>query len=397
MLRPVVSFPRSSFRSPNDCRPSLDAPRRSPLGDCFAPACFAPVSTSLGWWACLSLFCVGAWAPAVQAGDSTQFDVPTTVACRDVTTAEFQWQHPGERLWEARLDLSVLARPAAEGRLSQLLVRMEFPRRALRVVDYAPRTTLASQVQGAIRREHQAESSRTFDFHVRGGAPGIGEGQASGSSRSRSTTNESYEQLPPLKLCVASGTTQRGTGVYFKFQPTPRTTLEGAHELTIWFAAPSAWSGDLLRVRCEAFARDTSIVASLDETVPWGEQDFVTALYRAGDEPGRRAASGVARAEIELRAAIARHRRELAERREGDVVRELAALWGARDQRLPVGWFEQLIYGSSDGSRSTLDRLPLAVRVAADRYLAARRQLSAPRDAWVVRNEPAVERLPPVE
>lgn len=328
------------------------------------------------------------------ATEEARFDLPPVVACQDVTTVEFQHRHPGERLWEARLNLSVLARHADDVRMSQVLVRIDNPRRALRVVDYAPRTTLVADVQGTIRREHHAESSRTFDFHVKGGVPGFGEGEARGASRDHQTTDETYERLPPLALQVASGTTQRGAGVYFKLKPTTRSTLEGSHELTLWLAAPEKWAGDHLRVRCEAFTREATLIPSLDETVPWGDQDFAIALYREGDEAGRAAAESLVRAEAKLRRSVVQHRRALSARSGGDVVKDLATLWSGRDSRLPPGWYEQLVYGPPTVAPATLDRLPAPVREAAENFVLAKRKLAAPRaDQAVAR----IERLPPVD
>jgi len=348
----------------------------------------------LAWSICLVGLASHPHAKSCFAADEAQFDVPPVVACRDITTADFQLHNPGQRLWEAKLSVSVLARKAAEGRITQLLVRIDNPRRALRVVDYAPHTALTTEVQGVVRREHHAESTRSFDFHLKGGVPGIGEGAASGSARDRKTTDEHYERLPPLKLSVASGTTQRGSGVYFKLKPTPRTTLEGSHDFTLWFAAAETWSGDHLRVRCEAFAREPALVPSLDESVPWGDQDFVTALYRSGDEAGRAAAESLVRAEGNLRWAVAQNRRSLAEKREGDVVKELTTLWSGRDTRLPSGWFELLVYGPPDAAQVTVARLPTPVRTAAERYLTAKRRLTAEKADYTVAK---IERLPPVD
>lgn len=341
----------------------------------------------------LLILLVGLLARPAWAGDAAKFDVPPLAACRDITTPDFQWHYPGQRLWETKINVSLLSRQVDEGRISQILVRIDNPRRVLRVVDYAPRTTLTTDVQGTLRRDHHSESTRNLDFAVRGGLPGFS-GEASGSARSRQTTDEQVERLPALSLLVASGTMQRGSGVYFKLKPSTRSTLEGSHEFTLWLAAPENWCGDFLRVRCEAFARESTLVPSLDESVPWGDQDFALALYCTGDEAGRKAADAFVRAEGTLRYVVMQNRRALAQRRDGDVVKEIATLWSGRDARLPSGWFEQLIYGPLESANVTILRLPEVVRPAAERYVAARKQLTTRRTGDSVAK---IERLPPVK
>lgn len=339
------------------------------------------------------LFASASMTSIASASDSPQFDVPPIVAAREVTTAEFAQANPGQRLWEVKLAVSVLARPAEDAKLAQLLVRIDSPRRSLRVVDFAPRTTLASDVQGTIRRERHAESNRSFEFHVRAGLPGIGDGAAQGSSNAHETIDEQSERLPPLTLCIASGTTNRGSGAYFKLKPTPRTTLEGAHEFTLWVASPDAWTGDHLRARCEMYAKEPMLVSNASSTVAAGGQDFVVAVHRMGDVDGLRAAERLMRAENDLRRAVALNRRELAKSREGDLVREFAALWNGRDPRLPNGWFEQLVYGPPLTSSTTLDLLPEPVRQAAQRYATAKHELITTRRATT--NQ--IVRLPPLD
>ncbi|HPM83158.1 MAG TPA: hypothetical protein PLF81_20795, partial [Candidatus Anammoximicrobium sp.] len=88
------------------------------------------------------------------------FDVMPTVGCRDVTTAEFAEANPDERLIEAHVEVSSLIRQGNEGDLLQYFYRFDSPRRTMRIVDYTPKTTLASDVAGNVTIEKKKETTK---------------------------------------------------------------------------------------------------------------------------------------------------------------------------------------------------------------------------------------------
>src|ERR1044072_1265936 len=93
------------------------------------------VQTFVGSLSLLSL-------PLVAAAEMPHvaFDMPYTVACCDVTPPEYATLHPGEKLIEAKLEISALLTAGNERDLTQYFIRMHGSHRPLTVVDCLPKT-----------------------------------------------------------------------------------------------------------------------------------------------------------------------------------------------------------------------------------------------------------------
>ena len=101
--------------------------------------------------ALLAMFLVGPTAGIAQAGPPRAvIDVGTTVECHDVTPPDFVAAHPQEKIIEAKFRLSVLLEEGREQDLEQLQLAIDSPQRRLRVVDFQPRTELASDLAGDV-------------------------------------------------------------------------------------------------------------------------------------------------------------------------------------------------------------------------------------------------------
>ncbi|MCO6454853.1 MAG: hypothetical protein J5I93_06100, partial [Pirellulaceae bacterium] len=181
-----------------------------------------------------------------------RFDVAYTIGCRDVTPEEFAEQNPGERLVEARFQVSTFFEGRDADGLVEFLYVVDSPRKTLSVVDYEPKTTLESQYAGHIGHEKKQEKSLTLGLGLSGTAQQIVNADASAGAQNKSFNTVRYDLLPPLELLAASGTIQRGSGVYFKLKPSPRTTLEGAKEFVLRLRVPSTWRADYLHLTCRA-------------------------------------------------------------------------------------------------------------------------------------------------
>src|SRR5436189_2977143 len=89
-----------------------------------------------------SLLALALPAPLLAGSPRVEFDVATSVACRDVTTLEFAAAFPGERLMQATFSISSLVRRGREGDLVEFFYRIESPNGTLRIVDHLPRQEL---------------------------------------------------------------------------------------------------------------------------------------------------------------------------------------------------------------------------------------------------------------
>ncbi len=236
-------------------------------------------------------------AAALAEAPRVHFDMPFTVACRDVTPPEFAAANPSHKLVEARLEISTLLLAGQERDLAQLFIRIDSPDRTVAVVDYLPKTLHESRFAKPIGITKTDEKNASLGIDVSGKYEMFTALGANAGLGQKTTSCVKYDLLPPLETVAASGTLLRGAGVFFKLKGSERRLLEGASEFALVLRVPAEWRLDRLRVHCEATAIQRAIVSSLDQTIRVGQRDFVVALHLAGDEPARLLAEQSARAQ----------------------------------------------------------------------------------------------------
>ena len=315
---------------------------------------------------------------AAAAPPEVSFDVTPSVGCRDVTTAEFAKANPDEKLVEARLEVSSLIRQGKEGDLLQYFYRFDSPRRTLRIVDCAPKTTLASDLAGNVTIEKKQET--TNGLGVSATAPVQWPVKLGGSGDLATKTSDStrYELVPPMSAVAASGTLDRGYSVYFKLKPSRSTSLEGAKPFTLVFRVPRSWRADYVHLFCTASSTAKGLLGPLDERVVCERQKFVVALYAEGDASAKAAAERLVRAESELLNTISANRRELEKRFYPTLAHRVGAMFDGGAASLPDDVAEAIVYGGRAPDKDLFElRLPAEVRQAVAKYTVARRALSS--------------------
>jgi hypothetical protein len=250
-----------------------------------------------GWWLWVALLAAqGFWPVAALAEvPRVYFDMPLTIACRDVTPPEFAAANPGQKLVEARFEISSLLTPGEERDLAQYFTRIESPERKLTIVDYLPKTLHESLHAGPINVQDTDERSASLGINLSGQYEFITGAGANAGLGSKNVSCVKYDLLPPLETVAASGTLLRGNAVFFKLKASPRNPLEGAREYALVLRVPGDWRADYVRVRCEAEGIARAFVSSLDERVTAGRRDFLVALYHEGDAAAQTAADNFAR------------------------------------------------------------------------------------------------------
>ncbi len=319
-----------------------------------------------------------AWQPVQAASLEVSFDVMPTVGCRDVTTAEFAEANPDERLIEAHVEVSSLIRQGNEGDLLQYFYRFDSPRRTMRIVDYTPKTTLASDVAGNVTIEKKKETTKGIGMTVTAPLEWPAKLSGSGDLAAKTLDSTRYELVPPMTAVAASGTLDRGYSVYFKLRPSRSTSLEGARPFTLVLRVPHSWRADYVHLSCTASAAAQGLLGPLDEEVVCGRRRFVVALYAEGDASAKAAAERLVRAESELLKTISANRQELQKRFYPSLAHRVGALFERAPAILPDDVAEAIVYAgrSPDKDISTL-RLPAEVRQAVAKYTVARRALSS--------------------
>lgn len=313
---------------------------------------------------------------SLASSPQVAFDMPPMAACRDVTTPEFTADFPNEKLIEARFEISALIRGEEEN-LLQFFYRMESQRQSMRVADFLPKTTLASNYAGNISIENKDEKSNHLGVAFTAPLDWPLKATSSGDIGSKQLHGIRYELVPPMEAIAASGTLQRGFGVYFKLRPSRSTSLEGAKEFVVVFRVPRSWRGDLVHVDCRAMGLQRGVITPLDERVVAGHERFVIALFTAGDLAAQRAAEEFVRAENRLLEIAASKQREIEQRSFPTFAHRVGKFFDVVEPKVPAAWTRQVIYGDSELELREIERyLPAPVRNAASAFVAAKRNLS---------------------
>lgn len=200
--------------------------------------------------------------PVAAAEPVVAFDVGYAASAVPYWNSEAARLLPGESAFQARVIVSTRLVHGVEADLSELTFAMVSHDTSIRIVDWSPHTSYAEDVSGQIdivlRKKHEqshafgAEAGAPFFLS---GLPGSAAGSAHLDGSEESTTEGRFSKLPPKDWIIASGTTQRARGVFFKMRPHSQATLEGSHVLTITFAAPSEWKASPFEMRCVAASK----------------------------------------------------------------------------------------------------------------------------------------------
>lgn len=315
----------------------------------------------------LSFVVLGASAPSCLAATWIEFDIAPTLACRQVASDGGLSSQPGESLWEARFRISSLVQHGAEDNLLQFLLRIESPTGPLKVVDYEPKTTLASTLAGNVGIQKHHENSKSLGIIATGALEPV-ELTGNGSLGTRDVTDVRYELLAPQKLLASSGTVLRGAGVYFKLKPTRQSTLEGGKEYVVVFRAPADWRASTVRVHCEALAVEQGLTPLLNERVTC-RREFSVTLFAGGDVEAKRAAESLDEAELQLRKVAQQQRSAIRRQAYPSPLHQFGAMLEIVDARIPSNWLERLLSRPKEVTQLELLRLPEPVRNAANEYV----------------------------
>ncbi|HEX5102853.1 MAG TPA: hypothetical protein VFV87_03530 [Pirellulaceae bacterium] len=295
------------------------------------------------------------------------FDMPFAVACADVTSPQFAAANPGQKLIEARLEISSLLVAGKERDLTQYFVRFESPQRTLTVVDYLPKTLHESRHAGPISVQDTDEKNASIGINLAGQYEMITGAGINAGLGHKNVSCVKQDLLPPLETVAASGTLLRGTAVYFKLKSSPRNLLEGAREYALVLRVPCEWRADYVHVRCQAEGIERAFVSSLDQQVTCGQRDFLVALYLEGDPGARDAAEQFSRREAQLRTSA-----QATEKGSETPSRHTAAR--NRPPRTD-DWLPRLLYGPAAQLAALPSELPQQVQQAVRDFAAARSDL----------------------
>jgi hypothetical protein len=312
---------------------------------------------------------------ALAAAPDVHFDIVPLSSCRVVTTESFAAENPGEMLVETEIAVSTLLARGTLGDLNEYAYRLTSPNGTLTVADYEPKTELASEYASNISVEKKDESTRSIGISLEGAWDHLVRIGGAADRGSKDSSTVSYELHAPHGPITASGTIDRGHGVYFKFRPSRQTTLEGSRLFTLTFRVPQNWRGDYMQIHCQASGTDRGVMRPFDEPVNSGRRDFFLPLYLAGDLEAKRAAERMVEAEAVLQKVLLRYRDQMTTEPRANVLDQFAGLWDrkSRPGPNPIEQVERLIFSHEpESQRGSSAKLPAPVDAALGDYLNSR-------------------------
>ena len=331
--------------------------------------------------ACLATFGFQPIGTVLAESSAVQFDMPPlTVAVPYQPTHEFQKSAdllPGETLVACELVLSSMIEEPRKPRVEQWVVRCQPRDESVKIADYGPRTEVASEVDGPIQVKQLDEHTESFGMSVDGAHGHLARASFGTDHGQKRSDTYQFNKIAPLQTVIASGTINRGRGVYFKLRSAATQVLEGEKTFTLMVRVPENWRSGLIDVSVSAQTQQRSLVVWDDGVKTVGSANFVVAAYRQGDREAARAAQTLADAEQKLRRAA-----EQTWQRSGKGVaamlrRVVTTLDVTKLDRPPEldasPWVDRLITGEADPYfDQQVRRLPVDVRVAALDYCDAR-------------------------
>jgi len=331
-------------------------------------------------WCGLLVLSIG-WGNAKQCEAKPpviQFDMPAVVPAVDSDcigpTDEITIDLVLSSLIVNATEDEVQATPPVEQLIVRCALRDRFP-----IIDFAPKTELQSDFASPISITKKDESSDSFGLSVNGNAPPYGAGHlGADDSKKRSDATE-FQRHAPMQAVIASGTTDRGHGVYFKFRWTAVQVLEGEKHFQVTFAVPRGWRGGLIDVAVTAAATDQPLFGPPKlKTIASGQ--FVVATHRQSDPAAAELALRLAQFDRKL-AALATRRESSPAHSLADFLRRLLVPDTSSEPQA-ANWYRRIITDRADPYvDKQIRELPVPVRVAVLDYVDAVRELTTIGDA----------------
>jgi hypothetical protein len=240
-----------------------------------------PALRSLAWGSAIAVAVplVLQGSPRANAAE-IEFDLPASIECHDVTPPDFAAAET-LKVIEGKLRISARVVDGSESDIVDFMYVISNPQQRMRIQDYLPNTTLESAVaddQIEVKDATEKASSASADVHVVYKILSLG---GTLSQTTKDSEANCYRQIAPKELVVASGTTDREHGVFFRLRPSRTASLEGAKEFSFLATVPKAWRGDICTISCRARVRQHSFWS--DSIVSSGERTVEVGLYLAGD------------------------------------------------------------------------------------------------------------------
>ena len=309
------------------------------------------------------------------SNQAVKFDVPAMLAVSVEPTELVSNGSLADRLLEVVIPVSAELQPHSKQSIETFRFDVFWNQTAYSVLDYLPRTQATARIQGEISTETTRESKSSLGLSLNADLQSYLTGETSAELGSSDSVRKKFKQLPDQSVLVASGTSHRGTGVFFRFHRSNQTVLEGGRELMLQFQVPHDWRTGILRVNC--FATGTTSIIGGWENPFETSRTFVVPIYRQGDPQAKAAVLQFVNAEQRLRRAWRSFEASKAKSKPLSFSTFLVSTAG-NNQKLPPQWAHLLIQSGNDEYLARYrSRLPAGLESSANDFVAARQAVRA--------------------
>lgn len=320
-------------------------------------------------FAAVTVFSFNPVGPLAANDGCVRFDTPSNVVACDVTPPEMLFENPDQRLIQLVIPISTRISCPHNEPVMQMQIEVKSVGGNSLIVDYAPRTSMFTNIDGPIVVESRKESNVSLGIDASGSLADSVKMSAKAGTGQTNGYSEHYQKIPDQQLLLASGTLERGRGAYFKFNQSPQTTLEGGHEISVTIRVPVSWRGGMMRIDCNAVASRTGLFGHKDD-VPAGKASFVIATWLKGDLEAQSIVHQYTDIESRFRHGVSLWQQRQSRNSTDDPI---AVFFGGKSSPLPENWVDQfMLYDSRSISSKIRPHLSRDLQRAADQYLASR-------------------------
>jgi hypothetical protein len=293
------------------------------------------------------------------------------------------------------LHVSSMIESAELPQIDQWLLRCQPRDKGVRIADYAPRTETGSDLAGPIQVKKTNEENNGFGLSLDGSYGPVSHAHGGADHAKRKSSTLQFDRIAPEQAVTASGTINRGRGVYFKLRRTAQQVLEGEKTFELTLQVPDTWRGSLLDVSVVAQIERKTFAGWDRETKTIGWANFVVAVYRQGDREAAAVARALSDAEYALRETVIAHQPPTRVTSLPSMLRQVAMKLDLEPSEPDYDWLIRLLLNQADPHLDKeISRLPMPVRLAVLDYADVR-------DAFDAMGQSSSQRViatkPPIE
>ena len=300
---------------------------------------------------------------AADGDPVVHFDIPPSAAAMAVDSGA------GRALLTVELKLSSMIRSPEAARIDQWLVRCQPRGHFASIVDYSPRTETGSDLASHIQIRQSKEKHQSLGIGITGNYTSNLHGNAGLDHGSKNTDSVQFDRFAPVHAVTASGTINRGTGVYFKLRWTAKQILEGQKTFQLKLDVPDSWRTGLIDISVVAQSEHKSFANWEDTMKTMGSANFVIAVYREEDLHASEVARKMAQAEHELRSRIQEQASSKPNHSLSTLLRFITGKMDLEKSRSANNVLERLMLNQADPHMDDdIRKLPMKCRLAALNY-----------------------------